>query len=137
MVLFFTSTLITSAVALVLLLSIKRYELNTGRVLGASLRPYSGRFFHAVSLWVERIIPTLARIYSKRIWNTTLGTIHRLTALVVVRVEGTLERTLHTLRHTTNVRHTSSDASPFLREVSEHKRKLLKGDSTPVRGSQE
>ncbi len=127
MVLFFTSTLLISALALVLLLCVKRWELNTGRVVGTAVRPSIGRFFCSVSLWVERIIPTLVRVYSKRLWYSSRSFIHKVTALVVVRIEHALEKTLHALRHTTDVRQGGGAASPFLREVSEHKRKLRIG----------
>ena len=126
MVLFFTATLLISCFALVLLLSIKRWELTTGRVMGSSLRPHISGFFHTVSLWVEHILPTLVKMYTRGIWQGLQRTAHWITAHVVVRTEHTLERFLHTLRHTTDPRRGMNEKpSLFLREVSEHKRKLL------------
>ena len=134
MVLFWTGTLIFSCCALSCLIWLKRWEMSSGRVVGARVRPHINRFFHTVSLWVERILPTLVRMYVKIAWRKALRYIHKTTAVGVVRVERSLERTLHTLKHTTDVRRGMGEASVFLREVSEHKRKLLKTETTtPVR----
>jgi len=133
MVLFFTATLLISCVALVLLLALKQWELSTGRIVGSAwIRPQLSRYFHAMSVWIERIIPTLVRMYSKILWRAMLRKVHRITALVVMRAERILEKTLHTLRHTTDVRKGMGEASIFLREVSEHKRKLLRAQRSPV-----
>ena len=130
MVLFFIVTLLVSCVGLMLLLGIKRWELTTGQVLGANVRPHISGFFHTISVWVEQILPTLVRMYSRLVWKKLQRTVHLSTALVVVRTEHTLERFLHTLRHTTDVRR-GMDEKPslFLREVSEHKRKLLRAQN--------
>jgi len=49
---------------------------------------------------------------------------HRTTAWSVLQVERMLEKTLHTLRHTTAAR-ADGEASAFLREVAEHKKSLI------------
>ncbi len=126
MVPFFTTTLCISFTALLLLVGIKRWELSTGRVVGAGVRPHVRRFLHSISVWIEHILPTLVRMYSKIIWRNFLQSIHKVTAFVVVKTEHALEHTLHTLRHTTDIRRGKGEKpSLFLREVSEHKRKLL------------
>lgn len=102
-------------------------------MLGRRVRPTANRFFHVVLLWIERIIPTLARIYTRRAVRSSLTFAHRGTARLVVKTEKGLERTLHTLRHTTDVRRGMGEASLFLREVAEHKKKLLRTQSAPVR----
>ena len=119
MITFFIGSLVFSCTGIVLLLTLKRYEMTTGRVMGSGLRPRVSNFFHMISLWIERILPTLVRMYSKILTRAFLSSVHKVTALAVVRVEHTLERTLHTLRHTTDVRRGMSEASVFLREVSE------------------
>ena len=133
MITFFTTTLIFSCLGLASLIGLKRYELTTGRVVGSALRPRYGRFFQTISLWIERILPTLVRMYGKLITRAFLRSIYRVSAHAVVRVERTLERTLHTLRHTTDVRRGMGEASAFLREVSEHKRKLLRAQGSQIR----
>ena len=126
MVTFFITTLVLSCLGLTSLVGLKRYEMNTGRVVGSNVRPQVSRFFHAISLWVERILPTLVRMYSRILTRAFLSSVYRVTAHAVVRVEQWLERALHALRHTTDVRRGMGEASAFLREVSEHKRKLLR-----------
>ncbi len=126
MVLFFTTTLLVSCAGLVLLLSIKRWELNSGRIVGSRIRPWTQRLSHGISLWFERILPKLVQMYTKLAWQSILTSIHKVTARIVVGVEVKLEKTLHTLRHTTETRRgVQEEPSVFLREVSEHKRKLL------------
>ncbi len=130
MVTFFTSTLMLSCVGLMLLIGLKRYELTTGRVVGMRVRPPVSRFFQTVSLWVERILPAIVRMYGKLITRAFLRSIYLVSAHALVRVEEWLERLLHALRHTTDVRRGMGEASAFLREVSEHKRKLLRAQGT-------
>lgn len=133
MVTFFIGTLIFSSVGLLSLIGLKRYELTTGRIVGAQVRPWVSRFFQGVSLWVERILPTLVRMYGKFITRAFLRSVYRVTAHAVLRVEQGLERALQALRHTTDVRRGMGEASAFLREVSEHKRKLLRAQGAQVR----
>ena len=136
MVEFFTATLLLSCVVLVLLLAIKRWELTTGRILGAGFRPHMHLFFHTVSLWIEHILPTLVRVYAKLAWKATLRFVHKITALGVLYVERTLERILRVLQHSTDVKRGMGEASVFLREVSEHKRKLLRTQSVSTSRAQ-
>jgi len=132
MVPFFTATLLLSCFALAALIGVKRWELTTGRVIGAGVRLRAHTFFFMLSLWVERILPTLVRMYAKLAWRASLRYLHVVVALVVLHTERLLEKVLHTLRHTTDVRRGMGEASAFLREVSEHKRKLLRGQRPPV-----
>ena len=126
MVLFFTTTLLISIVGLSLLLSLKHWELRTGAVLGRRMRAPVGNFFHTTLLWLERILPTLIRVFLRRAFRATVAFVHRSSAWAVLWTEWTLEHVLHLLRKTTSVRHGVGEASVFLREVAEHKRKLLK-----------
>jgi hypothetical protein len=52
--------------------------------------------------------------------------VHRLAALAVLLVERVLEKLLGTLRHKTQVPRADAEASSFLRQVSEHKKQLIK-----------
>ena len=126
MVLFFTTTLLASIVGLLLLLSVKQWELRTGAVLGGRVRAPVGNFFHTALLWLERILPTLTRVFLRRAFRASVAFVHRASAWGVLWAEWTLEHVLHVLRKTTSVRHGVGEASVFLREVAEHKRKLLK-----------
>jgi hypothetical protein len=130
MVLFFTITLGISIVGLVSLLSIKQWELQNGVVLLSRVRPKLGSFFHTVSLWIERILPTLVRVYFRRTLNVLRVAMHRVSAWGVLTLEHALERLLQVLRKATSTKRTVGEASVFLREVAEHKRKLLKNRMT-------
>lgn len=125
MALFFTFTLGISLVGLVGLLTLKSWELQTGRVLFTGARPAMGQFFHRVVFWVEHIVPRLIRLTLKRIAQAGMALLHRVVAWVVVHVEKGLEYVLFRLRHSTSTE-TKQEASPFLREVAEHKKELLK-----------
>ncbi len=128
MVPFFLSTLLISVCGLVTLFGVKYWELRTGGVIFAGLRQKMGWYFSTIALWGERIIPALARIYGRRAWRSMQGYVHQTIARIVVVAEYWLERTLHQLRRTTEVRYAPGEASPFLREVAEHKRKLIRGE---------
>ena len=108
---------------------VKNWEAATGSVLLSGVRPRLGRFSHELLHWVERILPALARIYSRRLVRRMARETHRLAALAVLRVETYLEKTLHKLRHTTDARRVTREASPFLRQVAEHKKKLLREEA--------
>lgn len=126
MVLFFTTTLIISIVGIVLLLALKQWELSTGHVLGGSLRPAVGAAAHRVLSWFEYVLPGLFKQKVKEMYRTLRVITHRVIALVVILTERGLERLLGTIKHNTQIRRTDSEASPFLREVSEHKKALIK-----------
>jgi len=123
---FFTTTLIISIVGMVGLLVLKQWELSTGHVLGGRLRPALGAWMHRTLNWFEYTLPMLAKrqYHRSRLYMRAL--IHRLTALMVVLIERGLERVLRGLRHTTSVPRNDAQASAFLREVSAHKKQLLK-----------
>jgi hypothetical protein len=116
----------------VLLVSIKQWERTSGSMLGRRLRARSHRFFSTMLLWIEHIIPTVVRLYSRWAWRATLCLLYRSAALLVLRVEKGLERTLHALRHSTDVKRGMGEASAFLREVAEHKKKLLRADRAQI-----
>ena len=123
----FIATLLFSVVGLVALIWAKHWELTTGRVILGGVRPQVGQFFHVVLFWIERVLPALARGYSRLFFREALAFLHRGTAALVLWVENLLERILHSVRHTTDVHHVHSaaQASAFLREVAAHKKQLL------------
>ena len=127
MTLFFSVTLAISVVGLVLLLALKRYEMRTGRVLFSTLRPRVRRTLHATVLFVEYILPFLARRSLAKVWSIARSTLLYAIARSTVFVEELLQYILHTIEHTMQPHHTSGrPASAFLEEVAEHKRKLLR-----------
>ena len=130
---FFITTLCISILGLSVLIGVKHWELSNGAMLGGIVRERANRLSHVVLLWVESIIPTLIRIYGKRIWRGTLSLLYHAAALLVVRTEELLDRTLRSLRHSTDARRGMGEASAFLREVAEHKKKLLRAESAQAR----
>lgn len=125
MVPFLMTTFLVSIFGVSSVLFLKYREVTTGHVLFPALRPRLNAFFHTILFWIERVIPDLTRVYSKRFisWIATL--LHQGTATGVLHLERVLEKTLHTLRSSTDHRLSRKEASPFLREVAEHKKKLL------------
>ena len=117
-------TLAISVVGMLGLLMLKRWELTTGRVVGGSARPAVGDFAHRGLMWVESVLPGLARAWLYRAEESAHTFMHRAAALVVLLAERLLERSLHLLRRNTEAR-TDGQASAFLREVSAHKKELL------------
>jgi hypothetical protein len=129
MVLFFTSTLLIAAAGMISLLWLKRYELRTGRVFFAQVRPALGEFFGRGLLWIEGALPAAAGRALRRGWNLLRHLFHAAAALVVIVAEHALERLLQSLRYKTSAPGKSGEASPFLREVAEHKKKILQSRS--------
>lgn len=131
MALFFTVTLGISIVGMLLLLGFKRYELVSGNVLFASRRPAIGSFFKHTLWWIEKVLPALVRAYSRRAWHFCKTMLQQSIAKSILWVEHSLERVLHTVREQTTVERTPGEASAFLREVAEHKRKLSRKPRKP------
>jgi hypothetical protein len=124
MVLFFMVTLAVSIAGMVTLLMLKRYELNSGRILLGSARPHIGEFFHRKLVWLEYVLPGLIRVSARVLYRAARRLVHVFAAWVVVKVEQGLEYALHTVRHTTTAPRRSGETSVFLRQVAEHKKKL-------------
>ena len=126
MIVFFTSTLVISILGLVSLLTLKRWEMTTGHVLGGQMRPKVGVFAHRALGWFEQALPALARRWGSEAVLFVRAFLHRLAALGVVVIERVLERLLKLLRRKTAVPRNDENASAFLREVSAHKAQLLR-----------
>jgi hypothetical protein len=123
---FFISTLAISIFGLVLLLGLKRWELSTGRVIGGSVRPAVGVKAHQWLAWFENVMPALMRQWARDSFRYLEVVLHRFAALCVLLAERGLEKVLKLLRHKTTVKHSDTEASAFLREVSAHKKQLIK-----------
>jgi hypothetical protein len=125
MVFFFITTLGISVLGMIALLTVKRYELVTGKLLFAGARPKVGAFFQTTSRWGRQILPALAQRQIERAWRFSLTQTHRAAAYSVVTFEHALERVLSAVRERTGDVHTSGEPSAFLREVADHKKHLL------------
>lgn len=124
MVLFFTVTLAVSIVGMTTLLALKRYELNSGRVILGRARPAVGNFFHQGLSWFEYVLPGLMRVGARRFYITMRRVGQVWAARIVVRLEHWLEQALGHVRRTTAAPRAGRQSSAFLREVVEHKKKL-------------
>ena len=126
MTLFLIVVLCVSLVGMVSLLGLKRWEMQTGRVVLSTWRPHIGALAHQALGWVEYTLPGLLRQWLAEVETFAHNFLHRLSALLVVLVERGLERLLRLLRRTTAVPRNDTEASAFLREVSAHKAELLR-----------
>ncbi len=126
MVFFFVTTFILAIIGMVAILSVRHWELETGNVCLTNVRPQMSRALRFVSLWCGHILPTLIRIYSRRAWRAISVSAHHTAARVAIKLEQLLEHTLHMVRRTTEIPRGSGEVSAFLREVAEHKKKLLR-----------
>lgn len=124
MVTFFTVTLLISIAGMVSLLALKRYELNSGRIILGRARPAVGNFFHRGLSWLEYVLPGLLRAGARRLYITMRRVLHVWAARLAVRLEQGLEYALGRVRRTTAPPRASKQSSAFLREVVEHKKKL-------------
>ena len=130
MVFIFLITLCLSIAGLSFLLGVKRYEMQTGRVVMRGFRPTLRRATHAVVLFVEYILPFLARRSMAHAASVVRAVLSRSAARVVLFVEETLHHAALGVEHMLQPRPTGGQASVFLQEVAEHKRKLLRKPSS-------
>lgn len=128
MVLFLTVVLGVSIVGLFSIITIKRYEMRTGRVVLADVRPAVGHWLGSGLHFVEHHLPRFVWLKLEQAWRYLNRVAHRLVAWGVLHTERGLERTLETLRQRTDVVPHNKEASAFLREVAEHKKSILEGD---------
>ncbi len=131
MVIFLVVLLGISIVGLVALLSIKRWELTTGKMLLSQSRPHVGAFLGSAAVAVERHLPALVRRAVHYWYRRIFAFVLRLVALLVLYAERLLERTLHLLRHSTSAPR-GEQPSEFLREVAEHKKALQNGEQGAI-----
>ena len=125
MALFFTITLVLSSLGLVSLLVLKSYEMRTGRLFMGGLRPGLQRSLHGSVLFIEYILPGLARRGFGGVWAAARTVLKNAVARAILFFEGALERMLAFMRDLMQPPRGGGEASAFLREVAEHKKKLL------------
>lgn len=126
MIAFFSTTLALSVVGLITLIGLKRWEMQSGRVVAPALRPKLGEALHRVVVFVEHTVPAMVRAALLRAWVAARRGAHAGAAWAVLITERVLESTLHGIRRKTSVPQARNPkSSDFLREVAEHKKKLL------------
>ncbi len=128
MVLFLAILLYVSLVCMVALVAVKRWELQTGNIVGARIRPAITHVLHSFVYWSKETFPVFVR---ERFWHTITIVVRDISrhalANGILWVEHTLERTLHAIRqNTAPPPHHEGAASEFLREVTEHKKMLAR-----------
>jgi hypothetical protein len=115
------------------LLVLKRYELNSGRVLLGSARPAVGNFFHLGLSWLEYVLPGLLRVGMRTMYNTARRVWHVWASRLAAQAERGLERALRRVRRSAaGPRPGGYQSSAFLRQVTEHKKRLQ--DDQPGQG---
>lgn len=128
MVVFLIILLCVSLAGLSAVLYAKHWEEVNGKLMMSRVRPKAGEMLGVGLNFVEKRAPALLREMVLRGYALARVLMHRGVAWAVLHVERVLEKTLHTLRHTTQMRG-DGEASAFLREVAEHK-KLLQDSSS-------
>jgi hypothetical protein len=123
MALFLTIVLLISCAGMALILLLKQRELRTGRMFFAGARPALSGFFSRM-LVIERALPSIAGGVSRRAGSSVRAGFHALAAWIVLHLERVLEKALHVIRYKTSAPEAQGEASPFLREVAEYKKKL-------------
>ncbi len=124
MVVFLIVLLCVSLAGLSSVLYAKHWEEINGKLMMSRVRPKAGEMLGIGLNFVEKRAPALLRDAAGRGYATARVLVHRTAAWAVLHVERLLEKTLHTLRHTTTAR-SEGEASAFLREVADHKKSLI------------
>ena len=126
MVLFLLITLCVSLLGIILILSIKRYEMRTGRVFFARTRPAITAPLHTSSLVIEHLLPRFAQRSVDRGIVTIRAVLGRMLAKGTFMIETMLRKMLSAIHRVVEPRERGGPASAFLQEVAAHKRKLLR-----------
>jgi hypothetical protein len=122
---FFIALLCVSIVGLIVLISLKRWEMHTGRVVLGSARPRASRALGEALYFAESGVPELVRRAIRKTYALIRLLAKRFIAWSVLHAERVLERSLRAVRGATQPAG-EGEVSDFLREVAEHKKSLLK-----------
>ena len=128
MVLFLIIILYVSMAGIGAILYTKHWETAHNKLMMSRARTKAGEALGAGLNLVEKRAPELVRGAALRGYAAARLLLHKGVAWSVLQVERMLEKTLHTLRHTTQPR-SEGEASAFLREVAEHKKMLQESSS--------
>ena len=121
--------LLVSLAGMAALLSAKHYELVTGRLIFAGARPRLSRFSARMVFLFGTAIPLYVRWQAGRAYAAAKEWLHITAAHAVVKVEHWLESVLNHVREKTAPNREPGEASAFLREVGEYKKKLTEVSS--------
>lgn len=125
MAVFFMATLALSIVGLIVLISLKQWELSTGKLVLGSIRPTLGAYLHAAVYFFEHTLPQRIHALILRAVAALRRGVHAAVAWAVLVTERVLESTLVRLRRKTELPIARrAGVTGFLREVAEHKKKL-------------
>ena len=132
MVLFFITTLITSLAILSLMLWFKRYELTTGHVLLGQRRHRISRFSARMVFLFGTAVPHFIRYEAHRLYRLAWVFVHALLARILLAIGQWLEGIERNVQEKAGGRQ-AGQASPFLREVGEYKKKIAEtGESNRI-----
>ncbi len=121
-----------SLVGMVGLLVIKNYELTTGKMVFASVRPAISKFSARMVFLFGTAVPQYVKWEAYHLYRTGLAFVHRVTARLIVMLEHWLERVLTHVREKTAPNRAPGEASAFLREVGEYKKKLTESANNQI-----
>jgi hypothetical protein len=124
MVLFFLTALLSSLVILSLMLGFKYYELSTGNLLLGERRQSVSRFSHRTAFLFGTALPHYIRYEARRAYRGGWVFVHAVLARAVAKVEHWLEGLLNRVQEKAAHPRNPGEASAFLREVGEHKKRL-------------
>ena len=119
--------LLVSVAGMAALLGAKHYELATGNLMFANSRPKIGKFSARMVFLFGTAIPLYLRWQASRVYAAVKAWMHWAVAHGVLRVEKWLESILENVREKTAPAREPGEASAFLREVGEYKKKLTEG----------
>src|SRR5581483_1867255 len=94
MVLFFITSLITSLIALSLMLGVKYYELSSGHLLFGARRERMSRFSTRMTFLFGTAIPHYIRYEVRRMYRNLWVVAHNVLAYVVLKVQAWLDSLL-------------------------------------------
>jgi hypothetical protein len=137
MVVFFIILLVVSIVGMSVLLFAKQYELSTGRMMFARSRPAISKFSSRAMFLFGTAVPLYLRWQARRAYAKITALAHRGVARGALSFEGWLEGVLSSVREKTSAQRAPGEASAFLREVGEYKKKLSDGATDNNRIDQE
>src|SRR6185437_15803122 len=116
--------LAVSIVGMFALITVKSYELSTGRLLFGGARPRISRFSARTVFLFGTVLPRFVVWEVRRMYRFFASFAHSAVAHAVLRLERWLESVLTKVRESTDAPRAPGEASAFLREVAEHKKKL-------------
>lgn len=126
MILFLTGTLTASVLGMGSILLTKQWEDRTGRVLFAGQRPRLQMAVREAKVWLLHTLPTRSKRAARITGRSVRHMARHALAFGILWIEQKLEQVLQAIRHTAQVPQGQLAASPFLREVAEYKKTLMR-----------